>query len=130
MKIKQILDEIKFVDRDLPISCSIVTDQVNSNIYVVGKVRLNTPGVVLGNREPYLREKTVGSFITELKTFGESCQHNDFLFQHSVDLSNRSYEFRFYKLTKIILDHKKVLFVSTLGELIELREQHEQPELE
>jgi hypothetical protein len=57
MKIKNILDELKFVDENAQMLCVAPSAELRSRIYLVGQVLENIPGVVLGEREPHLREK-------------------------------------------------------------------------
>jgi hypothetical protein len=130
MKITEVLVELKVVDRTLPMKCLITTDDIDSNIYVVGQVRPSFPGVILGDREPHLREKIVGDFTDELKTFGDNFQDNDFLFKLTVDLDDKFYEVRYFKLSSVIVRESEVILESCSGEIIEFRERHEEPEYE
>ncbi len=130
MNIEMIIDELKFIDESAQIRCSVQVAGIESRIYVVGQVQPDTPGVVLGEREPNLRDKNVGTFIKELKAFGDEFQGNDFLFESSYDLNDKSYELRYYKLTHVEVSAGGVVLASTLDELVELREYHQEPELE
>ena len=86
MNIENILNELKFADEDAQMICTVPSAGIKSRIYVVGQVKENVPGVILGDREPYLREKTLGTFIEELKTFGTDFLHNDFLIESTHEL--------------------------------------------
>ncbi len=130
MKITEILEELKAVDRTLPMKCHITTDDIDSNIYVVGQVRPSFPGVILGDREPHLREKIVGDFTDELKTFGDNFQDKDFLFELTLDLDDKFYEVLYFKLSSVLVGESDVILESCLGEVIEFRERHEEPEYE
>ncbi len=130
MKITEILEELRLVDRTLAMKCHITTDDIDSNIYVVGQVRPSFPGVTLGDREPHLREKISGDFTDELKTFGEKFQGNDFLFELTLDLNDKFYEVRYFKLSSVLVGETEVTLVSSSGEVIEFREKHEEPEFE
>lgn len=130
MKINQILDELRFVDRSAQIKCCVPKDEIDSKIYVTGQVQPDIPGVVLGEREPYLREKTIGDFIDELTTFGEEFKNNDFLIEASRDIDDTKYELRYYKLTNIDIHFGEVVLNSELSELVKLRKVYESPELE
>ena len=130
MKITQVLDELKFVDESAQIKCSVPKANIESRVNIVGQVKHNTPGVILGEREPYLREKIIGTFIEELKTFGKKFQGNEFLIEVSHDLNAQSYELRYYKLTHVEVKNNEVVLISTSDELLELREFHQEEELE
>jgi hypothetical protein len=130
MKVTEILVELKAVDRTLPLKCFITTDDIDSNIYVVGQVRPSFPGVILGDREPYFREKIVGDFTDELITFEDDFQDNDFLFELTVDLEDKFYEVRYFKLSSLLVSESEVILKSCSGEIIEFREKHEEPEYE
>jgi hypothetical protein len=129
MYLNQILEKLNSADNDLPIRCYLAREKVYSNIYVVGQVKPEQPGVVLGDREPYLREKNVGGFIQELKTFGEEFKNNDFLFEFTQELDETHYEIRYFKLSNIVMESGSLVLQSNL-ELIDYREVHEEPELE
>jgi len=130
MKIGHILNKLKFTEESAKLICSIPEADINSRIYVVGQVKENTPGVTLGNREPHLREKNIGTFVEELKTFGNNFQNNEFLIETLHELNEESYEFRYHKLTHIEIEAGEVVLKSNSGELRELRESHQEPELE
>tara|TARA_R110001592_G_C12570670_1_gene692293 strand:+ start:71 stop:463 length:393 start_codon:yes stop_codon:yes gene_type:complete len=130
MKIKNILDELRFADRTAQIICVVPSADLRSRIYVVGQVLENIPGVVLGDREPYLREKTVGIFKDELTTFGVQFGENDFLIESTHETNEDTYEVRYYKLTHIKNEAGEVVLYSADGELQDLREIHQEPECE
>jgi hypothetical protein len=130
MKIESILNELKSADETAPMICLVPSAGLKSRIYVVGQVQENVPGVVLGDREPYLREKTVGTFINELKTFGSKFVSNDFLMESTHEVNAENYELRYYKLTHIEFEAGEVVLKSNEGELQELREVHQEPDCE
>ena len=130
MKIKNILDELRFVDESAQMICVVPSADLRSRIYVVGQVLENIPGVVLGEREPHLREKTVGTFREELKAFGENFQLNDFLMESTHEINEEIYEVRYYKLTHIRSEAGEVVLHSEVGEIQGLREIHQEPEYE
>ena len=130
MNIKNILDELKFADENAQMICVAPSAELRSRIYVVGQVLENIPGVVLGEREPHLREKTVGTFREELKTFGAQFEENDFLMESTHEINEEIYEVRYYKLTHIRHEGGEVVLHSEVGELQELREIHQEPECE
>jgi hypothetical protein len=129
MYLNQILEELSLVDNDLPIRCYLVNEKVYSNIYVVGQIKPEHPGVVLGDREPHLREKNVGTFVQELETFGEQFENNDFLFEFTQDLDETHYEISYFKLSNIVIESGSLVLQSK-SELNDFREIHEEPELE
>ncbi|WP_444912350.1 hypothetical protein [Microbulbifer sp. PAAF003] len=128
MKIKNILDELRFADENVQMICVAPSADLRSRIYVVGQVLENILGVVLGKREPHLREKTVGTFREELKTFGSQFEENDFLMESMHQINEEIYEVRYYKLTHIRQEGGEVVLYSEIGELQELREIHQEPE--
>ena len=130
MKIKNILDELRFADENAQMICVAPSAELKSRIYVVGQVLENIPGVVLGDREPHLREKTVGTFREELKTFGPQFEENDFLMESTHEINEETYEVRYYKLTHIKHEGGEVVLRSEVGELQKLREIHQEPECE
>ena len=130
MNIKNILDKLKFSDDNAQMICVVPNAGLTSRIYVVGQVLENIPGVVLGDREPYLREKTVGTFKEELQTFGAQFDENDFLMEFTHEINVEMYELRYYKLTHIKIEDGEVVLHSEEGELQNLRELHQEPECE
>lgn len=128
MKIRNILNELKLADENAQILCSVPSVGLESRIYIVGQVHTNVPGVTLGDRELHLREKSVGAFISELKTFGSRFQESEFLMESTHDLNEEEYEVRYYKLTHIKISAREVVFHSEEGEVLELREVHREPE--
>ncbi len=130
MKIKDILNELRFVDETAQMICVAPSVGLRSRIYAVGQVLENIPGVVLGEREPHLREKTVGSFKEELATFAALFWEHDFLIEASHEVNEATYEIRYYKLTHIKNDGNEVVLYSEDGELQQLRETHQEPECE
>ena len=128
MNIESILNELKFADKNAQMICTVPSAGLKSRIYVVGQVQENVPGVVLGNRDPYLREKTLGTFIDELKTFGPEFLENDFLMESTHKLSEEEYDVCYYKLTHIKVVTGEIVLHSEEGELCELREIHQEPE--
>lgn len=130
MNINNILDELKYIDDNAQMLCVAPSAGLSSRIYVVGQVLENIPGVVLGDREPFLREKTVGTFKDELRTFGEQFAKNDFLMESTCEINEEVYQFRYYKLTHIKSEGGEVVLHSEEGEIQELREIHQDPECE
>ena len=130
MKIKNILDELKFIDESAQMICVVPSAGLRSRIYIVGQVLENIPSVVLGDREPHLREKTVGTFKEELNTFGPRFKENDFLMESTHEINEEMYEVRYYKLTHIKNVGGEVVLHSEEGELQELRETYQEPECE
>ena len=130
MKIKNILDELRFTDETAQMICVVPSVDLRSRIYVVGQVLENIPGVVLGDREPHLREKTVGTFKEELTTFDAQFEENDFLMESTHEINEETYEVRYYKLTHIKNEGGEVVLHSEEGELQELREIHQETEYE
>jgi hypothetical protein len=130
MKIKHILEKLELADDDAQMICVVPNVRLKSRIYVVGQVLKNIPGVILGNREPHLREKTVGTFKKELCNFGLRFEESDFLFESTHKINERTCEIRFYKLTHIKIENGEVVLYSQSGELEELRETHREPEYE
>lgn len=124
------IEKLSGVDEELRVKCLIDSSNLKSNVYVVGQVRPCFPGVTLGDREPYLREKVSGDFVGELKTFGAKFQSNDFLFEQIIDVDDKFYEIRYFKLSSITWDNKYLFLESSSGEIVEFREQHEQLEEE
>ena len=66
MKIRELLDALSLADEHAHICCVVSVVDLRSRIYAVGQVAENIPGLVLGQREPFLREKTVGILRNEL----------------------------------------------------------------
>ncbi len=130
MNIRNVLDELKFADEKSQMICVIPSAGIRSRIYIVGQLLENIPGVDLGDREPHLREKTVGVFREELMTFGPRFAENDFLIESTHEVNEESYELRYYRLTNIKIDDGEVVLLSEEDELRELRETHEEPECE
>ena len=127
MNIKSLLNELRSADDSSQMICTVPSAGLRSRIYGVGQVLENIPGVVLGEREPNLREKTVGSFRDELKTFGNKFEENDFLMEFTNEINEETYEIRYYKLTHVKIEGGKVVLHSETGELQELREIHQEP---
>lgn len=125
MKITELLEKLSLVDRNLPVKCRITSDGVGSNICVVGQVRPSFPGVRLGDREPYLREKVAGGFIDELKTFGDEFQDKEFLLESTLESNKGYYEVRYFPLTLVEVAKSEVTLTSCVGELVGFREQHD-----
>ncbi|MDW6004427.1 hypothetical protein [Vibrio mangrovi] len=130
MNIENILNELNFADESLPMICSVPSVGLKSRIYIVGQVQENIPGVIIGDREPYLREKTLGVFKDELKTFGPRFLKSDFLMESTHEFNEEEYEVRYYELTHIKIEAGEVVLLSEKDELFELREIHRKPEYE
>ncbi len=130
MKLTEIIEKLSTVDENLRVKCFLRSIDLTSNVYVVGQVRPGFPGVILGDREPYLREKLSGEFAKELETFGDRHQENDFLLEQTIDIDAKRYEVRYFKLSGIKSDSKFLLLESSQGELVEFREEYEQVETE
>jgi len=130
MNLSEIVEKLEEVDQSLPVKCILASIDLTSNVYVVGQVRPDFPGVILGDREPYLREKVSGDFIKELKTFGESLQDNDFLLEQTIDIDEKHYEVRYFKLSGVKVDNGALILEATQRELVEFREEHDQVETE
>ncbi|NVJ61953.1 MAG: hypothetical protein HWE27_16295 [Gammaproteobacteria bacterium] len=128
MKLAEIIEKLSTVNENLPVKCSLYSIGLTSNVYTVGQVKRDFPGVVLGDREPHLREKVSGEFAIELKTFAERFQENDFLLEQTVDIDEKRYEVRYFKLSDVKVNSEAVLLVSALEELIEFREEYSQVE--
>lgn len=130
MNIENILHKLQLADENLQMICTIPSAGVKSRIGTVGQLQRNIPGVMLGDREPYLREKTVGTFRKELATFGSNFSESHFLMESTHEINEETYELRYYKLTHINVDEKEVILHSAEGELKELREVRQEPEFE
>ena len=130
MNIESILNELKFADENAQMICVVPSAGISSRIYVVGQVIENMPGVVLGDREPHLREKTVGIFKEELNTFDAQIAENEFLIEYTHEVNKEIYDLRYYKLTHIRVEAGEVVLHSEEDELHELRETHQNPECE
>jgi len=117
MNLSEIVEKLEEVDQSLPVKCILASIDLTSNVYVVGQVRPDFPGVILGDREPYLREKVSGDFIKELKTFGESLQDNDFLLEQTIDIDEKHYEVRYFKLSGVKVDNGALILEATQREL-------------
>ena len=130
MILSEIIEKLSGVDENLRVECSLNSVGITSNVYVVGQVRPGFPGVILGDREPHLREKISGDFIKEVKTFGDRFQENDFLLEQTIDIDETRYEIRYFKLSDVKLDSEVLLLNASQGEVVEFREEHEQVETE
>ncbi|MFK3865230.1 hypothetical protein [Pseudoalteromonas rhizosphaerae] len=130
MILSEIIEKLVGVDETLRVNCSISSMGLISNVYVVGQVRPDYPGVVLGDREPHLREKIAGEFVKKLKTFGERFQENEFLLEQTIDIDKTKYEVRYFKLSDVKLESKALLLNASQGEVVEFREEHDQVESE
>ena len=130
MKLAELIEKLYTVDENLRVKCFLDSIDLTSNVNVVAQVRPSFPGVILGDREPYLREKLSGEFTKELKTFGDRFQENDFLLEQTIDIDEKRYEVRYFKLSGIKLDGKVLLLEASQGELLEFREEHESVEAE
>ena len=130
MNLSEIVEKLEEVDQSLPVKCILASIGLISNVYVVGQVRPDFPGVILGDREPYLREKVSGDLIQELKTFGDRFQDNDFLLEQTIDIDEKHYEVRYFKLSGVKIDNGALILEATERELVEFREEHEQVETE
>ncbi len=97
---------------------------------MVGQVQSDTPGATIGEREPYLREKTVAEFKQELQSFGAAYQGNNFLLVLTHELNQAEYELRYFALTQINIAADEVLLLAEKGELVALREHYQEPEIE
>ncbi len=93
---------------------------------MVGQVLKNIPGVVLGERQPYLHEKTVDIFKQELTIFGPQFHEKDFLIESIQDITDESFESRYYKLTDIKSLRGEVVLHCAEGEILELRVIHQE----
>lgn len=130
MKLSEIIEKLSGVDEKLQVKCLIGSMNLESNVYIVGQVRPSYPGAVLGDREPYLREKVLGDFVRELGTFGDKFQENDFLFEHTVDIDEKFYELWYFQLSNINWNERYLFLESSIDEIIEFRKRHENPEAE
>ncbi|MEH6346703.1 MAG: hypothetical protein V7785_16540 [Bermanella sp.] len=130
MNIAQIVSELKFIESSSLIMCKIEKADLESRVGCIGQLQTHVPGAVLGEREPYLREKNVGVLREELATFGSEFQNNSFLLQYAFEVDDRNYELRYFELSHIEVSEGQPILVSTGEELLELREHHEEPELE
>jgi hypothetical protein len=130
MNIAQIVSELKFIESSSLIMCKIEKADLESRVGCIGQLQTHVPGAVLGAREPYLREKNVGVLREELATFGSEFQNNSFLLQYAFEVDDKNYELRYFELSHIEVSEGQPILVSTGEELLELREHHEEPELE
>lgn len=130
MNIEKILTALQSADDKLAISCAISSVGLRSRIDIVGQVKSDTPGATIGEREPYLREKTVAEFKQELQSFGADYQGNDFLLVLTHELNQAEYELRYFALTQINIAADEVLLLAEKGERVALREHYQEPEIE
>ena len=130
MILSEIIEKLSGVNENLRVECSLSSIGLTSNVSIVGQVRPDFPGVIIGDREPHLREKVSGDFIKELKTFGDRFQENDFLLEQTIDIDETRYEVRYFKLSDIKLDYEVLLLSASQCEVVEFREEHEQVEAE
>ena len=128
MKLAEIIEILSGVNKHLRVRCFLDSVGLASNVYVVGQVRPDFPGVVLGDREPHLREKVSGEFAKELKIFSERFQENDFLLEQTIDIDEQRYEVRYFKLTGVKVENEALLLESEQAELVGFREEHSQVE--
>lgn len=125
LKIVNMLEELKLADKSAQMICLVPHADIKSRIYIVCQLQENIPGMNLGNREPYLREKILEDFIDELKTFGENFSDNNFLLQYQFFVNDKNYEFRYYELTTIEFEDGEVVLKSNSPELENLRTTHQ-----
>ncbi|MBE0377566.1 hypothetical protein [Pseudoalteromonas prydzensis] len=130
MTLSDIIKILSTAEGDPYLSCHIDELNFTSNIYVVGQVKPNTPGAVLGDREAHHREKQSISFIGELNSFGDNFHDQDFLLEHTYQVDELSYELRYFLVEDIDINSEKAVLVARSGELLSLREQHDEPEFE
>lgn len=130
MKLSEIIEKLSVIDGGLQVKCLIDSVKLESNVYVVGQVQPDFPGVSIGDREPHLREKLSDSFVRELKTFGDRFQNNDFILKQRIGVNDVTYETRCFRLSTITWNEKYLFLKSLSGEIIEFRERHEHPECE
>ncbi|MFY0685435.1 MAG: hypothetical protein JXR20_12865 [Balneola sp.] len=130
MKIQEIIDFFSAADPSIPLKCFIKEKKVELSIELVGQIQPNHPGVVLGDTPLFNSEKTLGTFLEELKTFGERFYNNNFLFQFHSQINEKEYELHYFKLDRIEVLSSKVLLISETKEMIKLKERLEYPEYE
>jgi len=124
MKIKDAIEKLSLLDRSIGIICSIPKLEFQKRIYVVAQIKENIPGFVLDDREPEMSDLTVENIIKSLKSFSESFQENDLILQAEYDIDENSYQSRCFELTDIYLKNNEVVFESSLGEIVDMREEH------
>lgn len=122
MKISDIQDALRFVDKNAGLFCELPSERIKSRIYSVGQVSYQIPGFTLGEREPYIRELTVDDVLSSILTFDDDFADNDFLFTYNYDVDERNYEIRYYEITDISLSEGNIVFLSSKPELIKLRQ--------
>jgi len=127
MKIREILDALKPLDEQAQMVCVAPSAGLRSRISVVGQVLTNIPGAVLGDRKPYLPEKTLGAFKNKLAIFDTQFENNDFLMESSNEIGGDLYEVRYYKLTHIRMEDGLIVLHSEEDEIEELRAIHQGP---
>ncbi|NIY94621.1 hypothetical protein [Vibrio diazotrophicus] len=130
MKIANILENLEQLSGSELVYCSIPFMDVLTEVYVVGQVQTDVPGIVLGEREPYLSHKTVLEFITELRTFGARFQNSEFLIELTHILNDKEYELRYYRLNRIEIAESSVTLFTENSEVCDFRERYVEPELE
>ncbi|OBT31559.1 hypothetical protein [Vibrio splendidus] len=130
MEIANILESLEQISGSELVYCSIPFMDVMTEVYVVGQVQTDVPGIVLGEREPYLSHKTVSEFIAELRTFGARFQNSDFLIELTHILNDKEYELRYYRLNRIEIAESSVTLFTENSEVYDFRERYVEPELE
>ncbi|WP_203142911.1 hypothetical protein [Marinobacter mangrovi] len=130
MKLSEVITALGSAPADSDVSCRITNLSRVSRIYVVGQVRPDIPGAILGDREPELREKRVGDLVDELGRFGDNFANADFLLKQAQEISDTAYELRYFAVTGVSVEPNCVFLVASGSELLDLREEHEEPNLE
>ena len=130
MKIANILENLEQSSGSELVYCSIPFMDVMTEVYVVGQVQTDVPGIVLGEREPYLSHKTILEFIAELRTFGTRFQNSDFVIELAHILNDKEYELRYYRLNHIEIAESSVTLFTENSEVCDFRERYVEPELE
>jgi hypothetical protein len=130
MKIHQIIETFSKSISSLPVKCFIKEKEAELSIELVGQIQPNHPGVILGDKPLFEFEKTVGTLLDELKTFGKRFKSNNFLIQLHSEINEKEYELHYFKLDRIEVLSSKILLISETKEMIKLKERLEYPEYE
>ena len=124
MTLPELLHHLSDAPAQAPVMCHLEHPKLRSRIYIVGQVQPSVPGAVLGNREPYLREKDAGTLTRELTTFGPRFHHAHFLLEHTEERPDGTYMVRYYRVDRVDVGAEEVVLVSTRGAVEELSEHH------
>jgi hypothetical protein len=128
LKISALIESLGAFNENSPIICEVPEYGVRSPIYVVAQVRENIPGFDLDDREPELSNFCVKDVVQQLTTFSDRFQENDLLFQLETQIDKDYCEFRYFKLSNVILRGSEVVLNSLEKEIIEFKERHLNPQ--